>query len=61
MSRNSSDPLRTILILEQQVETARAALQRTPEVDPAFERRVSALVKLEDRRTKALASVGRGS
>jgi hypothetical protein len=47
---NTVDPLRAVIALDRQVSRARAVLQRTSEVHPAFERRVAALVELIDRR-----------
>jgi hypothetical protein len=48
------DPLRAVIALDRQVTRARAALQRTSEVDPYFERRVAALVELVDKRDRIL-------
>lgn len=51
---NNRDPLRAVIALDRQVSRARAALQRTSELDPAFERRVAALVELVSRRDQVL-------
>jgi hypothetical protein len=51
-------PLRTLAALEERVTVARVRLQRTTEVDPAFERRVRALVDLVRKRDQALSGGG---
>ena len=49
------DPLRAVIVLDREVSRARAVLQRTSEVDAAFERRVAALIELVSRRDLVLA------
>ncbi len=48
-------PLRGLAALDEQVQVARARLQRTTEADPAFERRVRTLVALVRKRDRALS------
>ena len=49
------DPLRALAVLDAKVDRARGILQRTREVDPAFERRVKVLVRLVAERDEAVA------
>jgi hypothetical protein len=51
-------PLRALVALEDRVTLARVRLQRTSEVDPAFESRVRALVELVRKRDHALSGDG---
>jgi len=51
-------PLRALVALEDRVTLARVRLQRTTEVDPAFERRVRTLVELVRKRDHALSDDG---
>ena len=51
-------PLRALAALEDRVTLARMRLQRTTEVDPAFERRVRTLVELVRKRDHALSDEG---
>jgi hypothetical protein len=51
-------PLRALVALEERVNLARLRLQRTTEVDPAFERRVRVLVELVRKRDHALSDDG---
>jgi hypothetical protein len=51
-------PLRALAALEERVTVARVRLQRTTEVDPAFERRVRGLVELVRKRDHALCDDG---
>jgi len=51
-------PLRTLAALDERVSLARARLQRTTEIDPAFERRVKVLVELVRKRDQAVAGNG---
>lgn len=54
MLRMKADPLRTVLVLDQRVQQARAALQKTQESDPRFEQRIEALLRLVEERDRAL-------
>jgi hypothetical protein len=51
-------PLRALVALEERVNLARVRLQRTTEVDPAFEHRVKDLVELVRKRDHALSAAG---
>jgi hypothetical protein len=51
---SKADPLRAVIALDRKVSRARAVLQGTSEVHPHFERRVTALVELVDRRDRVL-------
>ena len=51
-------PFRALAALEERVTLARVRLQRTTEVDPAFERRVRVLVELVRKRDHALSDDG---
>ena len=50
--------MRALAVLEDRVNLARLRLQRTTEVDPAFERRVSVLVELVRKRDEAFSDDG---
>lgn len=50
--------MRALVALEERVNLARLRLQRTTEVDPAFERRVRVLVELVRKRDHALSDDG---
>jgi hypothetical protein len=55
MLRMKADPLRTVLALDERVQQARAALQKTRESDPKFEARIAALMRLVQERDRALS------
>jgi hypothetical protein len=51
-------PLRALAALEERVHLARVRLQRTTEVDPAFERRVRTLLDLVKKRDNVFSDDG---
>lgn len=55
MRASAIDPMRTVLILESRLHTARMRLQEIDDLHPLFERRVQDVMRLVSKRDAAVA------